>query len=449
MSELRYTGTIALILALGAGELAAQGGRPGGQAPQAAGQIRGTVVDAGTGQPIRSASAEVRSAADSSLVTGALTGADGAFRIEGVRPGRYYLRVTALGHQPATRAGVAVSADAPVASLGTIRLATSAVQIEGLTVTAERREAALAPDRNTYTLRDMPAAAGGNAVDALRNVPSVEVDIDGRVSLRGNENVVVQINGRPSPMRGEQLGAFLAQLPANMVDRVEVIPNPSAKFDPEGMAGIVNVVLRQNTDLGTSGGITAGGGTTGQVNLSGNLGYQKGPLTLFGNYGFMRDDRETTGSTFRENRYLTPRTYLEQDATGAFAPISHTLNTSAELKLSRRGQLHTSLLLSTRSAERSDVNEYRELGAGASCWGSGTGGRTRRGASWGWITCSATATPSARARTSSPPSCATTATTRTSSPATPSRPCCRTAPRPTRSPSWRRRRTTSAPATGR
>jgi outer membrane receptor protein involved in Fe transport len=367
MSELRYTGTIALIVALGAGgELAAQGtpgGRTGPQAPQAAGQIRGTVVDAATGQPIRSASAEVRSAADSSLVNGALTGADGAFRIEGVRPGRYYLRVTALGHQASTRPGIAVSAEAPVATLGTIRLAASAVQLEGVTVTAARREAALAPDRNTYTLRDMPAAAGGNAVDALRNVPSVEVDIDGRVSLRGNENVVVQINGRPSPMRGEQLGAFLAQLPANMVDRVEVIPNPSAKFDPEGMAGIVNVVLRQNTDLGTSGGITAGGGTTGQVNLSGNVGFQKGPLTLFGNYGFMRDDRETTGFTFRENRYLTPLTYLEQDAAGAFAPISHTLNTSAEYKLASRDVLHTSLLLSTRSSDRNDLNEYREFGS--------------------------------------------------------------------------------------
>jgi outer membrane receptor protein involved in Fe transport len=245
--------------------------------------------------------------------------------------------------------------------VGTIRLAAAAVALEGLTVTAERREASLAPDRNTYSLRDMPAAAGGNAVDALRNVPSVEVDIDGKVSLRGNENVVVQINGRPSPMRGEQLGAFLAQLPANMVDRVEVIPNPSAKFDPEGMAGIVNVVLRQNTELGLSGGVTAGGGSTGQVNVSGNLGYQKGPLTLFGNYGFMRDDRETSGFTFRENRYLTPLTYLEQDASGAISPISHTLNTSAELKLGARDMVSTSLLLSTRGADRNSVNLYREL----------------------------------------------------------------------------------------
>ena len=364
---MRHATTIALALVVGAADFAAAQRTPGQgarQAPQAEGQIRGSVVDATTGQPIRSATAEIRSAADSSLVTGMLTGADGMIRVEGLRPGRYLLRVSALGHTPATRGGIAITPAAPRAEVGTIRLAASAVALEGLTVTAERREASLAPDRNTYSLRDMPAAAGGNAVDALRNVPSVEVDIDGKVSLRGNENVVVQINGRPSPMRGEQLGAFLAQLPANMVDRVEVIPNPSAKFDPEGMAGIVNVVLRQNTELGLSGGVTAGGGSTGQVNVSGNLGYQKGPLTLFGNYGFMRDDRETTGFTFRENRYLTPLTYLEQDTRGAIAPISHTLNTSAELKLGARDVVSTSLLLSTRGADRNDVNLYRELDQG-------------------------------------------------------------------------------------
>ena len=364
---LRHATIIAAALLVGAADVAVaqrpagQGARTGAQTPQGEGQIRGTVVDAATGQPIRSASAEVRSAADSSLVTGILTGADGTFRIPGLRPGRYLLRVSALGHTPTTRGGIAITPAEATAEVGTIRLAASAVALEGLTVTAERREASLAPDRNTYSVRDMPAAAGGNAVDALRNVPSVEVDIDGKVSLRGNENVVVQINGRPSPMRGEQLGAFLAQLPANMVDRVEVIPNPSAKFDPEGMAGIVNVVLRQNTELGLSGGVTAGGGSTGQVNVSGNLGYQRGALTLFGNYGFMRDDRETTGFTFRENRYLTPLTYLEQEGSGAFAPISHTLNTSAEYKLGARDVVHTSLLLSTRGADRSDFNRYREL----------------------------------------------------------------------------------------
>lgn len=350
-----------------------QGGRPANPAAQAAGEVRGSVVDA-SGEPVRSASVGVRSARDSSLVNGALTGADGSFRIEGMRPGRYFLRVSALGHQPITRSGITLTPAQPVADVGTIRLAAGALQIEGLSVTAERAEARLAPDRNVYSVRDMPAAAGGSASDALRNVPAVEVDIDGQVSLRGNQNVVVQINGRPSPMRGEQLGAFLAQLPANLVDRVEVIPNPSARFDPEGMAGIINVVLRQNTDLGTSGGVTVGAGSTGQVNLSGNLGYQRGPLTLFGNYGFMRDERESTGFTRRENRYLSPLTYLEQDNRGELNPLSHTLNATADVRLGRRDVLFGSALLSTRGMERSDLSVYRELDAAR----TSTGLRDRR-----------------------------------------------------------------------
>ncbi|HYW09141.1 MAG TPA: TonB-dependent receptor [Longimicrobium sp.] len=371
----RHTIAIVLAVAAGAGQADAQvttparGNRPEAGAAQAAGGITGVVVGGDDGAPIRSASAEVRSAADSSLVTGALTGADGAFRIQGLRPGRYYLRVSALGRSPTTRAGITISAAAPRANVGQIRLAAAALQLEGLTATAERREAALAPDRNSYSLRDMPATTGGNTVDALRNVPAVEVDVDGKVSLRGNENVVVQINGRPSPLRGEQLGNYLAQLPANMVDRVEVIPNPSARYDPEGMAGILNIVLRQNTDLGSSGGLTVGGGTTGQVNVSGNAGYQKGPLTLYSNYGFQRDRRSSNGFTYRENRYLTPFTSVSQDNEGEQLPISHTLNSSAEYRLGSRDVLSSNVVLSTRSSERDNVNLYRIRDAGGNLIG--------------------------------------------------------------------------------
>ncbi len=146
-----------------------------------------------------------------------------------------------------------------------------AAQLTTVEVQADRSTESLAPDRNSYTVKDMPATAGGTAVDVLRNVPAVEVDGDNNVSLRGNGNVVVQINGRVSPMRGQQLGNFLAQLPANMVAKTEVVSNPSAKNDPEGLGGIVNIVLKQQADLGTSGGFTGGGGSTGQVNVSGNL----------------------------------------------------------------------------------------------------------------------------------------------------------------------------------
>lgn len=336
------------------------GGRPDGPQRPPAGELAGRGLGP-AGEGIGSVSVGVYSAADSSLVTGTLTGAGGRFRIEGVRPGRYYVRVSTIGHEPVVRGGVAITPGTPRVDLGEIRLVVSAVAIEGLTVTSERRGAALASDRNTYNVRDMPTTTGGTATDVLRSVPAVEVDVDGRVSLRGNENVVVQINGRPSPMRGEQLGGFLAQLPADMIDRVEVIPNPSARYDPDGMAGIVNVVLRQNTDLGTSGGLTAGAGTTGQTSLSGNLGYQRGRVTLFASYGLHGDQRRTSGSTYRENLFLDPRTYLYQDVEGEFSPLSHSLNASADYRLGRRDVVSTNVIVSKRDTDRDGLTLSREL----------------------------------------------------------------------------------------
>src|SRR5207244_10708340 len=132
------------------------------------------------------------------------------------------------------------------------------------------------------------------------------------VSLRGNSGVVVQINGRPSPMKPAQLGNFLAQLPASIVDKIEVIPNPSARDDPTGSAGIINIMLKEAAEPGTSGGFTAGGGTTGHVDVGANAGYSKGPLSAYGSYGFLRDDRPRHDAIHRENTYLTPMTFLEE-----------------------------------------------------------------------------------------------------------------------------------------
>ncbi|HYD53661.1 MAG TPA: TonB-dependent receptor [Gemmatimonadaceae bacterium] len=363
---MRFTRLLPLVLLL-AGTVQAQGAPPAGARPvgapatQAPGQLSGVVVD-DAGQPIGGASIAVRGGRDSALVNGAIARADGAFRVEGLAPGRYSVRVRALGFAPLVRPLV-VTAEAPRVDLGRVPLASVATQIGGVASVAEREAAVLAPDRNSYDVKNMPAASGGNAVDVLRNVPGVEVDGDNKVSLRGNQNVVVQVNGRPTPMRGEQLGNFLAQLPANMVTRVEVVPNPSAKDDPEGMAGILNVVLKQNADLGTSGGVMVGGGTTGMVNANGNLGYQKGILSLFGSYGFMRDDRELSGYTNREQLFTTPVTFLNADNLGGFQPNSHNVTGNAELKLRPKDVLSSNLLFSKRRFDRRNDNFYSELDA--------------------------------------------------------------------------------------
>jgi len=332
--------------------------------PSGPGEIRGAVVDAVGNTPVGSASVAVWSRADSSLVAGAIARPDGSFRVEGLRPGRYYLRVTMLGYAPRTTAEITIAPASPRADAGTVRLARSAVALQGIEATAERSAIAIAPDRNTYQTKDV-APAASNASEILEAVPSVEVDADGRLSLRGNENVVVQINGRPSPIRGAQLAGYLKQLPANTIDRVEVVPNPSARQDPEGMAGIIKIVLKQNVDLGVSGGLTFGASTADRYWLSGNLGYQRGPATWFLTYGYNSDRRDVRGINDRARlgSLGAPLSFTEQEISGRNGADGHNLSASLDYRLGRRDVLSGALLVNRRGSTDGSLSEYSELDA--------------------------------------------------------------------------------------
>ena len=242
---MRPTLAAALGLLLAAGSLSAQGpgpGGPGGPPPAGPGEVKGTIVDQKSSAPVARASVTVRNKATSALVTGAIAGANGAFRVQGLRPGTYSLRITFLGFAPKTQ-DVAITPAAPIVDVGTVQLTRVAVALGQVEVVEKQDAVTIEPDRNSYRAKDV-APAATNASQVLEATPSVTVDADGKVSLRGNENVAIQINGRPAPISGQQLGAYLKSLPAGILDRVEVVPNPSAKYDPEGMAGIINIVLK-------------------------------------------------------------------------------------------------------------------------------------------------------------------------------------------------------------
>jgi len=305
-------------------------------APTGAGEIRGRLVGAVDGRPVTGGSVTVRRAADTAFAGGALPRADGGFRVDGLVPGRYTVRVRALGYAPRIMRDVAVTAETPLVDLGDVTLGAAVVVLEGQRVVAERDEVALAPDRNSYSTKNMTTASGGTTVDVLRSVPSVEVDGSNKVSLRGSENVVVQINGRTSPLKGEQLGNFLSQLPASAVKAVEVATNPSAKSDPEGTAGIINIVLNQDAELGLSGGFTAATATTRMVNVSGNVGRQSGPLTLFLSASLYRDERGTSGTTDRTNLTVPVPAFVLSTSDGAAAPKSGNATLRSEYKIGAR-----------------------------------------------------------------------------------------------------------------
>lgn len=327
------------------------------------GAVHGRVVNSASRAPLEIATVDLSLATGSTPVARTSAGADGRFRLQGLRPGRYHLRIRALGYTPRELPSVVIASAAPDVDVGTVALTAAPLQLQAMVVRSRQRDVELSPDRNTYVVRDMPTTRGGNALDVLRNVPAVDVDIDNVVSLRGNSGVVVQINGRPSPMKPAQLGNFLAQLPADMVDKVEVVPNPSARDDPEGVAGIINIVMRKETDAGTSGGLTIAGGTTGRAEVGGNLGYQRGPLSAYGSYGFMRDSRPRRSAIYRENLYLDPLTYLDESSRQTQIPLAHTLTGSATYKLGQHDELSTDLMYSTRTEAESGSILYRDLNA--------------------------------------------------------------------------------------
>ena len=367
-TPLRRPVLASLLLVLAAGQTAfaqapgAQG--PGAQQPPAApGEIRGKVVESKSNEPVARASVSLRIKGNPSILSGAIAAENGTFRLQGLRPGNYTLRTTYIGFAPVVQ-DVQITPANFVVTLPPIAINRVAVELSAVAVQGEKATVTIEPDRSTYKAKDV-APAAANASEVLDAVPSVAVDADGKVSYRGNENVAVQINGRPTPMRGTQLAAYLKSLPANIIERIEVVPNPSAKYDPEGMAGILNIVLKQNVDLGLSAGLNGAMSEPDRFFGSGNLGYQAGPWSSTTTAGINRDQRQIFGINDRERynslKALTGITAqdIDQDAHNA----GENFTTSVDYKLTNRDVLSNALTFNHRKGSTDDNNAYDELNA--------------------------------------------------------------------------------------
>lgn len=326
-----------------------------------AGEIRGRIVDVATGTGVTVGSVAALRASDSTIVGGATPDSSGAFFIRRLAPGTYSIRVRVIGFAPVTRTGIVVSAEHPVAEVGNLALSQVATQLAATQVTTERPDVTFAPDRNIYSTKNMAVTSGGTAVDVLRNVPAVEVDATNQVSLRGDQNVIVQINGRPSPLKGEQLGNFLAQLPAKAVKSIEVSTNPSAKNDPEGAAGIINIVLDQEVDTGWSGGFNTSTGTTGQANFSGNVGHQTGPLKLFLSYGVYHNHNTSFGQSDQANLAIPVPAFVDSRIAGNGQPLWQNATFRSEYRLNAHDALSADAMLSGGNYWRDNTTYTSDL----------------------------------------------------------------------------------------
>lgn len=278
-------------------------------AQQPTGSISGTVVSEQEA-PLASAAVAIRRLSDSTVVSRALTSARGTFVGDGLAPGSYRVEVSSLGYAT-SHTPVDVTPSALRANIGTITLRPAAIEMTGVTVEGQRSPVVLAPDRSIYNVREMPVAQGGVATDALRAIPELEVDVDDNVRARGGEPQIF-LDGRPLPMQGEARKAFLRTLRADRIDRVEYIPNPSARYEADGQSGIVNIVLRRDVGLGFSGSAAGNVGTRGTQNVSSRLNYQRGSLTFFGGALIGLNQSRSNSFDMRQNLAAEPVTFLQQ-----------------------------------------------------------------------------------------------------------------------------------------
>jgi hypothetical protein len=224
---------------------------------------------------------------DSSLAKVETTDEIGVFRISGVRPNTYRLVATSLGYTDMTHEGVVVKNGDQV-DLGVLMMSVSAVELATALVSATRAMVEIKPDRTVFNVQGTINSAGDNALSLLRKAPGVLVDNNNNISVLSRPGVLIYLDGKRMPLSGDDLAAYLENLPAEQIDRIDIITNPGAKYEAEGNAGIIDIRLKKDTTIGAKGslGVTYSEGqrARGNVNATGN--YRNKLFNLFGGAGY-------------------------------------------------------------------------------------------------------------------------------------------------------------------
>ena len=275
------------------------------QAGGASGSLSGTLTDT-KGSPVSYATATLLRT-DSSVVNGDMTHDDGTFRIAPVTPGNYILRLESMGMTTRFQL-VQLTADAPDKNLGNIKIGQSETSLKEVSVVGEKPIMELKVDKKVFNVEKNTTTAGGSAADVLQNVPSVSVDADGNVSLRGKSDVTILIDGKPSTLLGTDVASALQSLPAGSIESVEVITNPSAKYDAQGTGGIINIITKKDGRFGMNGTATLGAGTNDKYNGNLGLNVHKGKWGGFLNSSFRLNSTYNNVTTDRQNKYVDSAT---------------------------------------------------------------------------------------------------------------------------------------------
>ncbi len=280
------------------------------------GSIKGKVIDKALKQPIPYASVVINDGTNK-IISGGISTENGDFLIIDIPNGTYTLKVQFIGYTTYSQT-IEISRKSRDINVGTVMLEEEAESLDDVTIVAERTTIEQKIDRKVINVGKDLATTGGTAAEIMNNIPSVNVDQDGNIALRGNQNVRILIDGKPTNISAAQL---LRQIPSTSIKKVELITNPSAKYNPEGMSGIINIVLHKNSNVGFNGNLNLGINfdKNARFNNSIDLNYRKGKINLYGNYGANITKNLNAGFVFREDEnYRTDFSFLDNNKSHLF-----------------------------------------------------------------------------------------------------------------------------------
>lgn len=246
--------------------------------------ITGKVTDESDGQAMPYVSVAVLKTGDSSIVNGAITNEKGIFTIANISRGTYILKYTFVGYKDVFKN---IEVKNATVNVPEVAMKTASERLQEVKIVGSKQMMEYKLDKRVINVDQNLVSTGGNASDVLEDVPSVEVDDEGNISLRGGSNVTLLIDGKPSSMYGSDVASVLAQIPASSIDKIEVITNPSAKYNPEGMSGIINITLKEKGNRGLNGNINVSSGASldkfiPRENLSASLNWSNKKFSLTG-----------------------------------------------------------------------------------------------------------------------------------------------------------------------
>jgi len=333
-------------------------GRPSGNNSASAlldGYVSGTILDGTTDEPIEFAIVAIYKQADSTLVNGGLTDSLGKFEFKGLAYGPYYLEIKFVGFKDTRMTEIVVTPGKKSLNLGEIRIENEATDLGDVVVTGERPQMAYKIDRKVVYVESNVTAVGGTAVDVLENTPSIQTDIEGNVTLRGSSNFTVLIDNRPSVLEGSEA---LQQIPASTIERIEIMTNPSAKYDPDGTAGIINVILKEQKRQGINGIVDASYGRFNQYSADALLNYRINKVNLFAGFELQNRAMQGEGISERETYLNDTVYYLDSEENGKMGGKGNEIKAGIEFFPDENNMISLQGSLENRGFGRTSTSEY-------------------------------------------------------------------------------------------